>query len=176
MFDQLCVPYNGEDLVWHPVTPSMSSMSYQSADASQNMELKKGNIASFFKGASVKAAKSGAKKTTSGSSKQSPTTHAQRLQEQPAAAMKTDVANNHRVRLDTSNAKSAADLASDAHGDRQHMEQSDLHSAINQAKSHIKAEVIDLAGADTGKAKAEEGDVLNTDDAGGIGESVLLLL
>ncbi|KAL0020070.1 hypothetical protein WJX79_002941 [Trebouxia sp. C0005] len=57
VFNSICTPYNGEDLVWHPVSPSMSSMSYQSPDASQNVELKKGNIASFFKTASKRDAK-----------------------------------------------------------------------------------------------------------------------
>ena len=53
LMHSICAPYNGEDLVWHPVTPSMSSLSYQFADASKN--IKRPNIASFF---SPKASKS----------------------------------------------------------------------------------------------------------------------
>lgn len=66
LFSTICTPYNGEDLVWHPVTPSMSSMSYQSADASK--EMKRPNIASFF----LAANKAGTANTHPIASKQSP--------------------------------------------------------------------------------------------------------
>lgn len=151
-------------------------MSYQSADASQNMELKKGNIASFFKtGAGPKAVKSGVKTSTAGSGDRQPVMLAQRQKEEPGAATNTDIADKHYMRLNTSNASSAADLASDAHGDKQHIRQSQSHSVTQSAGPQVKNEVIALAGSDPGKAKPEEGDVLNTDDAGGIGEPVLQL-
>ncbi|GAB4816659.1 hypothetical protein N2152v2_003705 [Parachlorella kessleri] len=43
---KLLGPYDGEDLVWHPVTRSMSSISFQSPEASK--ELVKPSVSSFF--------------------------------------------------------------------------------------------------------------------------------
>ena len=43
----ICEPYNGEDLVWHPVTPSMSKISFQGPECCK--PLKRKSIATFFK-------------------------------------------------------------------------------------------------------------------------------
>ena len=47
VYGQLCTPYNGEDLIWHPVAPAMSRMDYQEPDCSK--PLKRQSIAKFFK-------------------------------------------------------------------------------------------------------------------------------
>jgi hypothetical protein len=47
VYNQLCTPYNGEDLVWHPVTPAMGKTDFQGPDCSK--PLKRPNIAAFFK-------------------------------------------------------------------------------------------------------------------------------
>ena len=39
-------PYNGEDLQWHPVTPSMSKISFQGPECSK--PLKRKSITTFF--------------------------------------------------------------------------------------------------------------------------------
>lgn len=44
---EICEPYNGEDLVWHPVTPSMSKSSFQGPECCK--PLKRKSIATFFK-------------------------------------------------------------------------------------------------------------------------------
>ena len=44
---KICEPYNGEDLVWHPVTPAMSKTSFQGPECCK--PLKRKSIATFFK-------------------------------------------------------------------------------------------------------------------------------
>ena len=44
---KICAPYNGEDLVWHPVTPSMSKTSFQGPECCK--PLKRKSITTFFK-------------------------------------------------------------------------------------------------------------------------------
>lgn len=44
---KLCLPYNEEDLQWHPVDPQMSKPHFQGPDCSK--PLKRPNIANFFK-------------------------------------------------------------------------------------------------------------------------------
>ena len=46
-FAKICQPYNGEDLQWHPVTPSMSKTSFQGPECCK--PLKRKSIATFFK-------------------------------------------------------------------------------------------------------------------------------
>eukprot|EP00892_Ulva_mutabilis_P001790 jgi/Ulvmu1/11611/UM008_0012.1 len=43
---EICKAYDGDDLLWHPVTRAMNKPSYKEADCSK--PLKQGNIASFF--------------------------------------------------------------------------------------------------------------------------------
>lgn len=47
VYGQLCTPYNGDDLIWHPVALAMSRMDYQEPDCSK--PLKRQSIAKFFK-------------------------------------------------------------------------------------------------------------------------------
>lgn len=44
---RICEPYNGEELQWHPVTPSMGKASFQGPECCK--PLKRKNIAAFFK-------------------------------------------------------------------------------------------------------------------------------
>ena len=50
---KLTVPYNEQDLVWHPVTRSINNVSYQDLDAWK--PVKQANIASFFSKAGSKS-------------------------------------------------------------------------------------------------------------------------
>ncbi|KAL4434364.1 hypothetical protein ABPG75_000805 [Micractinium tetrahymenae] len=50
----MCVPYNGEDLVWHPVTKQMNSPSFQGPECCK--EVKKPSAKDFFKPRSAVAA------------------------------------------------------------------------------------------------------------------------
>lgn len=50
----LCVPYNGEDLVWHPVTRQMNTPSFQGPECC--LEVKKPKVQDFFKPRSAPAA------------------------------------------------------------------------------------------------------------------------
>lgn len=164
VYNTICTPYNGEDLVWHPVTPSMSSLSYQSPDASQNVEQKRGNIASFFKAANAKTAKA------SGSTS---APHASTQAKQGVAADATDAC---QARL---NASSASELATGApgypgkhdecqDGDAGHETRIQPPDRHHSAGGHTEPEVVKLEGNHVAKEEPAEGDVLNTDDAGGI--------
>ena len=173
VFTSICKPYNGEDLVWHPVTASMSSMSYQSPDASQNMELKKGNIASFFKtGSSAKAGtfNAVAKTPITSSTQRKPLQQASSQQDGAAVTARTDPSQEQHTPLLVSGASAAAIPASDAHSSWQQTLPTQVNDTVEPAGAKVKPEVIDLAGSEPGKQKPREGDVLNTDDAGGIGE------
>ena len=44
---KICEPYDGEDLIWHPVTPSMSKTSFQGPECCK--PLKRKSITTFFK-------------------------------------------------------------------------------------------------------------------------------
>lgn len=57
---QLCHPFNGDLLTWHPVTPAMSKPSYDCPDASQDVRKKKGSISTFFKASGSKPTKTAA--------------------------------------------------------------------------------------------------------------------
>lgn len=172
----MCTPYNGEDLVWHPVTPSMSSMSYQSPDSSQNVELKKGNIASFFK--------SGAKtpKASNSTSAAADIKAASSQAGQRADTVKLDVADGHRGHLKASSANQASHLATGTLGQHDKSQEggtgqgecSQSHSSHQTAGLPITHEDVGAADKHVGKQEPADGDVLNTDDAGGIGALYLL--
>ncbi|KAL3148685.1 hypothetical protein ABBQ38_014100 [Trebouxia sp. C0009 RCD-2024] len=164
VFNTICTPYNGDNLVWHPVTPSMSHLSYQLPDASQNVEQKRGNIASFFKaGAKAKTAKA------SGS------TSAPQASTQAEQKIAADVTDAHHARLDASSASELATGAPDYPGKHdQHQDGDCGHGASSQpsdrhelAGGHTEPEGK-LEGNHVVKEEPTEGDVLNTDDAGGI--------
>ena len=155
----------------------MSSISYQSPDVSQNVELKKGNIASFFKGAANAKAAKGSAHTSAARIKSVPHDS---TSEQTAAAVKPEVTDGPHAGLNTSTANLASELATGIHGlqskhdDSQvgttgHGKQLQPHSGPQSAGLPTMPEVIDLAGNTVDKEEAAEGDVLNTDDAGGIG-------
>lgn len=173
VFNNICTPYNGEDLVWHPVTPSMSSLSYQSSDASQNVELKRGNIASFFKpGASSKTAKASGSTSVPGitSSPHSST------QGQAAAVHAKD---GRHARPDASSASELATEAHDFPGKHDECPDTGIQhgqppSGHHLAGSQPEPGVTRPAGNHVVKEEPAEGDVLNTDDAGGIGALQLL--
>lgn len=178
VFNSICTPYNGEDLVWHPVSPSMSSMSYQSPDASQNVELKKGNIASFFKTASKRDAKFATQTADTESGKAA-------LQQDTArrvtpVAIKAEPAVSQSAHLSTaegsktSAAEANVDSGQGSMPSYQEMQQMQSGQSEGQSNTHNDADVkvedgvIDLA-KDEGNLEATSNDVLNTDDAGGIG-------
>ena len=175
-FNDISLPYNGEDLVWHPVTPSMSSMSYQSPDASQNMELKRGNIASFFKtGVSAKTAKATVRSEP----------HASTQADQGAGAVKADVTDGDHAGLSAASANPANQLATGTHGHQGNHDKfqeggtgqgefSQPQSSHQSAGLPTKPEVIGPADNNVRMEESAEGDVLNTDDAGGIGALYLL--
>ncbi|DBA74639.1 TPA: hypothetical protein ACH3X2_009419 [Trebouxia sp. C0005] len=177
VFNSICTPYNGEDLVWHPVSPSMSSMSYQSPDASQNVELKKGNIASFFKTASKRDAKFATQTADTESGKAA-------LQQDTArrvtpVAIKAEPAVSQSAHLSTaegsktSAAEANVDSGQGSMPSYQEMQQMQSGQSEGQSNTHNDADVkvedgvIDLA-KDEGNLEATSNDVLNTDDAGGI--------
>ncbi|KAA6417905.1 MAG: hypothetical protein FRX49_12138 [Trebouxia sp. A1-2] len=177
VFNSICTPYNGEDLVWHPVSPSMSSMSYQSPDASQNVELKKGNIASFFKTASKRDAKPATQTADTESGKAA-------LQQDTArrvtpVAIKAEPAVSQSAHLSTaegsktSAAEANVDSGQGSMPSYQEMQQMQSGQSEGQSNMHNDADVkvedgvIDLA-KDEGNLEATSNDVLNTDDAGGI--------
>jgi len=178
VFNSICTPYNGEDLVWHPVSPSMSSMSYQSPDASQNVELKKGNIASFFKTA--------AKRDTKPATQTADTKRGKAALQQDAASrvtslgIKAEPAVSQLAHFSTAEAsKSTAaeanvDLGQVSTPGYKEMQQMQSGQSERQSNTHNDADVkvedsvIDLA-KDEGNPEAKSNDVLNTDDAGGIG-------
>ena len=180
--------------MWHPVSPSMSSMSYQSPDASQNVELKKGNIASFFKTATKRDAKPA---TQTGDTKRGKAA----LQQDAASrvtslGIKAEPAVSHLAHLSTaeasklsaaeasksSAAESGRSSAAEANVDlgqvlmpsykevqqMQSGQSKGQSSTQNGADVKVEDGVIDLA-KDEGNPEAASNDVLNTDDAGGIG-------
>ena len=153
----------------------MSSMSYQSPDASQNVELKKGNIASFFKsGDSAKTAKASTRTLAAADIKSEP--HASSQAEQRANAIKADVTGDDHARLRASSAHLAGKLATDTldhqgkHDEAQggstgqRQPQSSHQSADQTTAPEVNGPVHDVD-----KEEPAEDDVLNTDDAGGIG-------
>jgi len=178
LFNSICTPYNGEDLVWHPVSPSMSSMSYQSPDASQNVELKKGNIASFFKTTT--------KRDANPATQTADTKRGKAALQQDAASkvsplgIKAEPDVSQLAPLSTAEASKSP--AAEANADLGHvsmpsnteMQQMQSGQSEGQDNTHngadVKVEdsVIDLA-KDGGNPEATSNDVLNTDDAGGIG-------
>ena len=161
----------------------MSSMSYQSPDASQNMELKKGNIASFFKsGPSAKTAKVSVKTPAAGiETVPCASTEAQ----QEIATVKPDVTDGNHACLNASSAASGSELRTgttchqDKHdkceegdtGQQQHSQPPHIHQTAGPS---IMPEGTDPADGKVYKEEPAEGDVLNTDDAGGIGALFLL--
>ena len=175
VFNSICTPYNGEDLVWHPVSPSMSSMSYQAPDASQNVEIKKGNIASFFKTTTKRDAKPA---TTTADTKAA-------LQQDAASrvtssGIKAEPAVSQLAHFSTaeasktSAAEAVVDLGQASMPSYKEMQQTQSGQSEGQRNAHNSADVkvgdgvIDLA-KDEGNPEATSDDVLNTDDAGGIG-------
>lgn len=163
----------------------MSSISYQSPDASQNVELKRGNIASFFNsGASAKTAKASPEATAAGIK----TAHRAATEaQQEIATVKPDVTEGHHACLDASSANLASELApstcchQDKHdkseeGDRGQQQNSQPQSIHQTAAPSIRLEGTDPADNKADKEEPAEGDVLNTDDAGGIGALYLLHL
>ncbi|KAL0044513.1 hypothetical protein WJX82_010311 [Trebouxia sp. C0006] len=151
VFNSICTPYNGEDLVWHPVSPSMSSMGYQSPDASQNVELKKGNIASFFKTTTKRDAKPATQTADTKRGK---------------AALQQDAAS--RVTSSGIKAEPAVSTLRYKEMQQMHSGQSERQSNTHyDADVKVEDSVIDLA-KDEGNPEATSNDILNTDDAGGI--------
>ena len=156
----------------------MSSMSYQSPDASQNVELKKGNIASFFK----TTTKSDAKPAT----QTADTKRGKAALQQDAASrltplgIKAEPAVSQSAHLSTAEASKSS--AAEANTDVGHMlmpsytEMQQMQSGQSEGQSNahndadVKVEngVTNLA-KDEGNLEATSDDVLNTDDAGGIG-------
>eukprot|EP00798_Chlamydomonas_sp_ICE-L_P017103 gene17103-23400_t len=55
LVELISTPYNGKDLLYHPVTDAMSKASYDKADACIDVRKRKGSITSFFKPSSKKA-------------------------------------------------------------------------------------------------------------------------
>ena len=178
VFNSICTPYNGEDLVWHPVSPSMSSMGYQSPDASQNVELKKGNIASFFKTTTKRDAKPATQTADTKRGKAA-------LQQDAASrvtssGIKAEPAVSQLAHYSTAEASKSS--AAEANVDLgqvstlRYKEMQQMHSGQSERQSNthydadVKVEdsVIDLA-KDEGNPEATSNDILNTDDAGGIG-------
>jgi len=164
--------------VWHPVSPSMSSMSYQSPDASQNVELKKGNIASFFKTATKRDAKAATQTADAKRGKAA-------LQQDAASrvtplGIKAEPAVSQLAHLSsaeaskTSAAEANVDLGQVSMPSYKEMQQMQSGQSKGQSITHNDADVkvedgvIDLA-KDEGNPEATSNDVLNTDDAGGIG-------
>ena len=140
----------------------MSSLSYQSPDASQNVEQKRGNIASFFK--------TGAKAAKACGSTSAPQASAQAGQGTAASAKDA-----HQARLD---APSASESATGAHGhpgkqddspDGGIGKRSQPPSEHHSAGVDTEPKVAKLEDNPVAKEEPAEGDVLNTDDAGGIG-------
>ncbi|DBB14512.1 TPA: hypothetical protein ACH3X3_004793 [Trebouxia sp. C0006] len=177
VFNSICTPYNGEDLVWHPVSPSMSSMGYQSPDASQNVELKKGNIASFFKTTTKRDAKPATQTADTKRGKAA-------LQQDAASrvtssGIKAEPAVSQLAHYSTAEASKSS--AAEANVDLgqvstlRYKEMQQMHSGQSERQSNthydadVKVEdsVIDLA-KDEGNPEATSNDILNTDDAGGI--------
>ena len=64
----LTIPYNEQDLVWHPVTRSINSVSYQDLNAWK--PVKQANIASFFSKAGSKTSSASKSSTTKNQSHQ----------------------------------------------------------------------------------------------------------
>lgn len=157
----------------------MSSMSYQSPDASQNVELKKGNIASFFKSASAKTAKASTNPSAAADIKSEP--HVSTLR---ADKVKPDVADGDHAGFRASSANLASDFATgnlghqgkhdesqeDGTGQQEHSQPQSSHQSAGLLTA---PEVNDPADNSADKQKPAEGDVLNTDDAGGIGTALL---
>ena len=171
VFNNICSPYNGEDLVWHPVTPSMSSMSYQSPDASQDVLQKKGNISSFFK-PSINSLKPGAKSPVVSSCGKLAATA------QTSAEVKADAAVNEQSRDEVSEARQSSGDASAGPADQQepaviHVMQPGRHAEQATSSEHprtqVEDNVVDLVENEEGKTEKTDSDILNTDDAGGIG-------
>ncbi|DBA92529.1 TPA: hypothetical protein ACH3X1_002760 [Trebouxia sp. C0004] len=176
VFNSICTPYNGEDLVWHPVSPSMSSMSYQSPDASQNVELKKGNIASFFKTTTRDA-----KPVT----QTADTNRGMAAFQQDAASRVTPLGIkaepgvsqlSHFITAEASKSSAAEANTDVGHTSTpSYKEMQQMHSGQSEGQSNahngadVKVEdgVIDVL-EDEGNPEATSDDVLNTDDAGGI--------
>lgn len=167
MFDAICTPYNGEDLVWHPVTPSMSSMAYQSPDASQNVELKKGNIASFFKPQSGKksakpAVRSGAQTTDVGAD--TPALQVTSTSREVPPNVKAEPASQQ-----SQTAQISSDALPMSGGTQsQHMLSSQQCNADKSSEASAEGGIVDLV-KDDHRPEAAADDILNTDDAGGIG-------
>lgn len=161
----------------------MSSMSYQSPDASQNVELKKGNIASFFKsGASAKTA-TAATKTPAAGVQIAP--HASTQAQQETGTVMPDVTDGHHACLYAFSANSASEVVTgtDCHqgkhdksgdGDTEQQQHSQPQNTHQTAGPSIIPEGADPADSKVVKDEPAEGDVLNTDDAGGIGALYLL--
>ena len=171
VFNNICSPYNGEDLVWHPVTPSMSSMSYQSPDASQDVLQKKGNISSFFK-PSINSLKPGAKSPVVSSCGKPAATA------QTSAEVKADAVVGEQSRDEVSEARQSPGDASAGPADQQepavtHVMQPGRHAEQATSSEHpqtqVEDNVVDLVENEEGKAEKTDSDILNTDDAGGIG-------
>lgn len=178
VFNSICTPYNGEDLVWHPVSPSMSSMSYQAPDASQNVEIKKGNIASFFKTTTKRDAKPA---TTTADTKADTKAALQQdaasrvtssgIKAEPAVSQLAHFSTAEASK--TSAAEAVVDLGQASMPSYKDMQQTQSGQSEGQRNVHNSADVkvedgvIDLA-KDEGNLEATSDDVLNTDDAGGI--------
>ncbi len=183
VFNGICIPYNGEDLVWHPVTPSMSSMGYQSPDASQNVELKRGNIGSFFKAKT--SSKAGTATTKSPASAINSAERRSTASEENAAGnhteVKAKVEASQQARLSTSGAhQSSADAVIETAGNGrqpgssgtasiQASQDTALANAQNDAKVNLDSSIVDPVNDEDSKVEVTTDDVLNTDDAGGIG-------
>ncbi|GIM04147.1 hypothetical protein Vretimale_8755, partial [Volvox reticuliferus] len=53
LVEEICRPYGGPLLRWHPVTPEMGKPGYDKPDCCKDVRTKKGSIASFFKPAAM---------------------------------------------------------------------------------------------------------------------------
>ncbi|GIL55735.1 hypothetical protein Vafri_11265 [Volvox africanus] len=60
LVEEICRPYGGPLLRWHPVTPEMSKPGYDKPDCCKDVRTKKGSIASFFKPAAPRPANTAA--------------------------------------------------------------------------------------------------------------------
>ena len=156
----------------------MSSMSYQSPDASK--ELKKGNIASFFKpGGSAKAGKP----VTEGAAAPTKLVASHKTPEAVAFANRSTLA----IKSEDGDGQQAQ-LASDAKPTGLNADNSDIslahaaQTATPVAAQHskgpsacVQAECEAADQQTQGCGQKKDGDILNTDDAGGIGERIRVL-
>ena len=174
----ICAPYNGQDLVWHPVTPSMSNMSYQSADASKN--IKRPNIASFF---NTKASKSQTPSTVKpDASTKSPKSSIKASTTKPEAAQspRVSVKPEHDAIQEASATKSAAPSQAAMQPQQQEV---DIKEEAVKAEPSGDVQQVQFPAADgtqdlvavadpASTTETPEDVALNPDDGGGMGKTL----